>query len=531
MLLLIDNYDSFTYNICQAFSQLGQEVKVARNNKITLKEIQTLNPEYIVIGPGPKTPKEAGISLDIILHFQGKIPILGICLGHQAIMESFGMPIVNAKEIIHGKIQPLIHNQKGIFRGIPPLTPITRYHSLVGKKEDLPECLEITATTPDGEIMAIEHKDHILIGLQFHPESIGSQDGQKMLQNFLHYKRHQTPIQTYLKKSLFQQDLSYQEAYDIMDEITAGNLCDAQIASLLTSIEIKGVSTQELLGFSDLLKTKSLIFPKPQENEKRLDIVGTGGSSYKTFNVSTISSIILASLGVNIVKHGNRSATSLCGSADVLEELGININMNLQTCIKCYEKLHITFLFAQTFHNTLKNVASVRKSLKFKTIFNLLGPLINPARNTHQLLGVFDKGYSMRFAEVLQASGIKKALIVSGFDKYDEISLCAPTQIVEVNQATIKSYNFSPLDVGLSYVDKDLLKGGDRIQNAQIALDVLNNKQSYKLDLVCLNAGAALYAYDLVSSIKEGYFVIKNHLSTPKALNTLYDFQKISNSQ
>lgn len=528
MLLLIDNYDSFTYNIYQAFYSLHQEVKVVRSDKITLEEISQLNPQYIVIGPGPKTPKEAGLSLQIIQEFQNKIPILGICLGHQAIMASFGMPIVNAKHIIHGKTQPISHSQKGLFRGIAQNTQVTRYHSLVGKKEDLPSCLEITATSPDGEIMAIEHREYQLMGMQFHPESIGTPDGLKMLSNFLHYKREETPINHYIKQAMEQKNFSFQEAYDLMDEITENNLSEAQIGSLLTSLEIKGATAEELAGFSALLRSKSVYFPKPQTNEKRLDIVGTGGSLNKTFNVSTLSSIILASMGVNVLKHGNRAATSQCGSADLLESLGVNINMDAKTCTKCYQDLHFTFLFAQKFHHTLKNLASVRKSLGFRTIFNLIGPLINPSCNTHQILGVFDKKYTETMAQTLQILGIKRALVVSGLDGYDEISLCAPTQITELDNNAIKTYIFTPQEIGIDFVDYKTLKGGDIQTNTQIALDILNNIPSPKLDLVALNAGAAFYVYGKAQSIKEGYLLIKEHLKSKKALETLEALKKAS---
>ncbi|MCE3039289.1 bifunctional anthranilate synthase component II/anthranilate phosphoribosyltransferase [Helicobacter anatolicus] len=529
MLLLIDNYDSFTYNIYQAFCNLHQEVKVVRSDKITLQEISFLHPDYIVIGPGPKTPKEAGISLQIIQKFQGKIPILGICLGHQAIMASFGMPIVNAKNTIHGKVQPITHNQKGLFRGIPQNTQVTRYHSLVGKKEDLPPCLEITAMSIDNEIMAIEHKEYKLMGVQFHPESIGTPDGIKMLRNFLHYKREETPIHIYLKKALQQQNFTYQEAYDIMDEITEGNLSEGQIGSLLTSLEIKGVNAQELAGFSTLLRSKSLGFPKPFTDEKRLDIVGTGGSMQKTFNVSTISSIILASMGVNVLKHGNRAVTSQCGSADLIQGLGINLNMDIKTSLQCYQKSHFTFLFAQKFHHTLKNLSNVRKALGFKTLFNLIGPLINPSNNTHQILGVFDKKYTEVMAQTLQILGIQHALVVSGFDGYDEISLSSPTQITELFNNKIKTYTFTPQEVGLEYANYQVLKGGDTLLNTKIALDIFNNIPSPRLELVAINAGAALYVYGNVSSIKEGYLAIKKHLKTKKVLQTLQEIQTLSN--
>ena len=190
MLLMIDNYDSFTYNLVQYFAELGAEVKVQRNDKLTLNDIETLNPELIVISPGPCTPNEAGISLDVIHQFAGKKPILGVCLGHQAIGQAFGGNVVHAREIMHGKTSPVHHNNVGVFKGLNNPLQATRYHSLVIKKETLPDCFEVTAWTenPDGsidEIMGVRHKTLPIEGVQFHPESILTEQGHQLLKNFL----------------------------------------------------------------------------------------------------------------------------------------------------------------------------------------------------------------------------------------------------------------------------------------------------------------------------------------------------------
>ncbi|PAF53120.1 anthranilate phosphoribosyltransferase [Helicobacter sp. 13S00482-2] len=528
MILLIDNYDSFTFNIYQVFSKFNYPIKVFRNDKISIEEIKQINPKYIVIGPGPKTPKEAGISIKIVQELKGIYPILGICLGHQAILAAFDVPIVNAKRIVQGKTEPLEHNSKGIFRNISMNTPIVRYHSLAAKSEDIPDFFEISAKTPDGEVMAVEHKSYQLTGLQFHPESIGTTEGEKMILNFLHYRRESIPIKIYLKKALKLSDMDFQEAYDVMDELTEGNMSDAQIGSLFTSLEIKGVKAEELAGFASVLKKKTISFPLPLQGEKRLDIVGTGGSPNKTFNVSTTSSLILASAGVKVIKHGNRAITSQSGSADLLEKLGININMSVQNCIECYEKLGITFLFATKFHSALAFASNARKSLGFKTAFNLIGPLANPSALTHQVIGVFNKNYTEIMAEALNILGIKRAMVVSGFDEYDEISLSAPTKITELQDGKISSYDFTPIEIGLDYVPYSMLKGGDVSTNMQITLDIFNNIPSVKNDLVCLNAGASLYIYGLADSIKDGYMQIKEILQSKKVFEVLEDFRRLS---
>ena len=185
MLLMIDNYDSFTYNLTQYFAELGKEVKVYRNDAISLAEIEALRPQYIVISPGPCTPNEAGISVSLIQHFAGKIPLLGVCLGHQSIAQAFGGKIVRAKQLMHGKTSQIYHQNLGVFRGLNCPFTATRYHSLVIDRESLPDCLEISAESDDGEIMGIRHKTLAIEGVQFHPESILTEHGHALLNNFL----------------------------------------------------------------------------------------------------------------------------------------------------------------------------------------------------------------------------------------------------------------------------------------------------------------------------------------------------------
>lgn len=543
MILLIDNYDSFTFNIYQALCGFGAPIKVARSDKITIADIQALNPTHIVIGPGPKTPKEAGISIEIVKQLKGKYPILGICLGHQAIMAAFGMDIVNAKSIVHGKIEPLNHNQKGLFNHIAPNTPIVRYHSLVGKIEQLPDCFIVSAWSVDNEIMAIEHKEFALMGVQFHPESIGTIDGIKMLSNFLHYRREIVPIKSYLAQLVSGTNLDFKAAYDIMDELTNGNVSEAQMGSLLTSLAIKGVSAQELAGFASVLRQKALEFDiaklsadskNAESSQICLDIVGTGGSPNKTFNVSTTSALLLASGGVKVIKHGNRAITSQSGSADLLQALGININMSIECAKRVFSELGITFLFAQKFHSAMRYAAKTRADLGFKSAFNLIGPLSNPANVSHQFIGVFDKCYTEPMAEALKILGIKRAMVVSGFDNYDEISLCAPTQITELESGVIRTYTFHPNDIGLNLVSYEELKGGSAKVNKQISLDIFNGilslDSSPKAQLVALNTAAGLYLANKAKSIKEGYEITREIIESKKVLAVLDKFIALSNN-
>ncbi len=529
MILMIDNYDSFTYNVYQVFANLNYTVKVVRNDAITIEEIEELNPTHIVISPGPGTPHEAGISIKVIEHFKGKIPILGICLGHQAILASFGVPIVNASRIVHGKVEPVNHTGEGLFRNIPQRTSVTRYHSLAGKEKDIPDCFTISAKTDDGEVMGVEHKEFILCGVQFHPESVGTKDGVKMIKNFLNYRRGIVKVKDHLKNLVSKIGLSFKDASDIMDELTEGDMDPSQIGSLLTALEIKGVTSSELAGFASTLRKKAGSFARPILDEKRLDTCGTGGApSGKTFNVSTTAAIICASAGANIVKHGNRSVTSRSGSADLLESFGVNIEMSPDTAYDIYKKTKFTFLYARKFHQALRFATPVRSALGFRTVFNLVGPLANPADATHQIIGVFDEQYTIRMAEALGQLGTRRAMIVHGFDGIDEISLTSPTRITELNEGWIKTYDFDPTEIGLKYSSFDQLKGGDSADNKIITTDILSGVKSARSDLACLNAGAALYIYGLADSIRGGYELALDTIKNKNPLSTLSKLVELS---
>lgn len=529
MVLILDNYDSFTYNLYQIFLKLNYKINVFRSDKITVDKIEEINPTYIVLSPGPGTPYEAGICIEVVQKLKGKYPILGVCLGHQSILAAFDVPIVSAKRIVHGKVEKIIHNGKGIFRNLPKDITATRYHSLAAKKHKIPDCFNISAVAEDGEVMAVEHKEYCLVGLQFHPESIGTKEGEKLVKNFLNYKKEAVPVKNYLQALLNQQDLSKQEAFDIMDELTEGNLPEAQIASFLTSMQIKGVTAEELAGCASVLKKKAAPFPKPKNGEKRLDTCGTGGSKEsKTFNVSTVVSIIAAAAGAKIVKHGNRAATSKCGSADLLEKLGVNIEMSPEKSFEVYDKIGITFLYARKFHSAMRHAASTRTALGFRTLFNLIGPLSNPAYATHQIIGVFNKDYTDIMCKSLYLLGIERAMVVHGLDGLDEISLSAPTKITELKNGWIKSYIFDPKSIGLDYIKNDMLKGGDAELNKSICLDILKGKKSEKSKLAFLNTGAALYLYGIADSIKNGYLIAQEISQSKKALSLLEDFVKLS---
>ena len=385
MIYLIDNYDSFTYNVYQAVGEIFPDIKAVRNDEITIKELEAEKPQAIIISPGPGYPKNAGISVDVIKHFAGKVPILGICLGHQSIIEAFGGKIVKAKQLMHGKASEItIDTASKIFSGLPSRITVARYHSLIGDAETLPSCLKITATDEKGQIMAVEHKTMPIYGLQFHPESILTDTGKIMIKNFVDMikpvEKPKVELKPYLSKVADGNNLSQEEAEEAMDIIMSGRATDAQIASLLTSLRMKGETVSEIAGLAKGMREKALYVKGCND---AIDIVGTGGDLSNTFNISTTASFVIAGAGAKVAKHGNRSVSSKSGAADVLERLGVKITSEPETAKKIIDEVGVSFLFAQSYHKSMKFVAGVRRETGLRTVFNILGPLTNPARTDY----------------------------------------------------------------------------------------------------------------------------------------------------
>lgn len=521
MYLIIDNYDSFTYNLFQYLVDVsGKQVEVIRNDRINISEIQKINPEAIILSPGPGRPEEAGICVECIKYFSNKVPILGICLGHQSIGHAFGASIIHAQNIVHGKTEEITLDGRGLFRNLPPRSRFTRYHSLVIDKKRVPSQLEVTATSDDGEIMGVRHRKYPVEGIQFHPESIASEYGKKILKNFIYYKREPFDIKGCLSKVLSGSDLSETEAAAFMDELTTGELTHAQISAVLIALNSKLITSQELAGFASVLNTRKV---KINYSKPLLDTCGTGGDETGSFNISSLSAIVASSCGVPVAKHGNRSVSSKSGSADFYQEIGIPSNLPAQKAALLLEKTGFTFLFAPIYHGSMKHAAQVRRELGIKTVMNLLGPLVNPADAQHQLIGVFSDKYCLPMAEAAKQLGKSRVMIVRSVDGFDEIAVSAPTRIVEINENDqIKDYRFDPVDLGIKYFERRELIGGTPKQNALIAEELLSSGGRPAIrEAVLLNAGAALYVYSHAKNIRDGYLVAKDALETGKVKNKL----------
>lgn len=502
MVLMIDNYDSFTYNLVQYFMQLGEEVTVFRNDQITVEEAGKLDFDYLVVSPGPGNPDSAGCTMDMIRAFAGRKPILGVCLGHQSIGQAFGGRIIRAKAIMHGKSDMITHDGRSIFSGLPNPLRVIRYHSLAIEKSSLSDKFEISASSADGEIMAVRHKTMRIEGVQFHPESIGTEEGMKMLSNFLKGVRELPPIKKLLKKSVSGEHLTEEEAGHVMEEITQGRVTAAQIGSFLASLTMKGPTIEELTGFARVLLQKAKQVPV-SDNMIVTDTCGTGGDGSGTFNISTAAAFIACGAGARIAKHGNRSITSQCGSADVLEALGVVIDMNPAQAGEALEKVGMCFLFAPSYHPAFKNIMGPRRELGFRTIFNMMGPMLNPARVHSQVMGVFSADISALAAQVLSNIGVRHALVVYGNDGIDEVTLTTTTKVTEIDKGWLRTWDFDPQKFGFDYCKTQDLRGGSVSENVEIIKRILSKEKGPKRDIAVINAGAALYAADKAADFKD----------------------------
>ena len=325
------------------------------------------------------------------------------------------------------------------------------------------------------------------------------------------------------------ENLNYEEAKEVMNEIMSGKATAVQMSSYLTALSMKGETIEEITGSAAGMRANCI---KLLHDMEVLEIVGTGGDNSNSFNISTASAIVIAAGGVAVAKHGNRAASSKCGAADVLEELGININISPEKSREILSKINICFLFAQNYHIAMKYVAPVRKELGIRTVFNILGPLSNPAGANIELMGVYDESLNEPLAKVMQNLGVKRGMVVYGTDKIDEISMSSETKVCEIlDKENLKSYTISPKDFGYDFCDKKELEGGSVKENAEIIRNIFNLKDNgAKRKAVCMNAGAGFYIAKKVKNIKEGVQMAENLIDEKKAFEKLEDFIKESNS-
>ena len=323
------------------------------------------------------------------------------------------------------------------------------------------------------------------------------------------------------------QDLVYAEAEAVMDEIMSGQATPVQMSAYLTALALKGETIDEITASAAGMRAHCI---KLLHNLDVLEIVGTGGDGSNSFNISTTSSLVIAAGGVPVAKHGNRAASSKSGAADVLEALGVKITLTPERSAEILKKINICFLFAQNYHIAMKYVAPIRKELGIRTVFNILGPLSNPAGANMELMGVYDQSLVEPLAQVMANLGVNRGMVVYGQDSLDEISMCAPTSVCEIRDGKFTSYEITPEQFGYERCEKGALTGGTPAENAEITKAILKGEEKGpKRQAVCLNAGAALYIAGKAASIEEGVKLAESLIDSGVALKKLEEFVEETN--
>lgn len=335
-------------------------------------------------------------------------------------------------------------------------------------------------------------------------------------------------IKEAIVKIVNKEDLAYEEAYTVMNEIMSGETTPTQNAAFLAALSTKSAraeTTDEIAGCAAAMRAHAI---KVETDMEVFEIVGTGGDNAHSFNISTTSALVAAAGGMKVAKHGNRAASSQCGTADCLEALGVNIMQSPKRCLELLDEVGMCFFFAQKYHTSMKYVGAIRKELGFRTVFNILGPLTNPATPSMQLLGVYDDYLVEPLAQVLISLGVKRGMVVYGMDKLDEISMSAPTKVCEIKDGWFKSYMIAPEDFGFERCTRADLAGGTPEENAKITVGILKGEKGHKRNAVLMNAGVSLYIGGKAESMEEGIRLAAELIDSGKAYETLEKFIEVS---
>ena len=336
-------------------------------------------------------------------------------------------------------------------------------------------------------------------------------------------------IKEAIVKIVSKQDLTYDEAYTVMNEIMSGETSPTQNAAFLAALSTKSTKAETIVEIAGCAAAMRDHATKVKTDMDLFEIVGTGGDNAHSFNISTTSALVAAAGGMKVAKHGNRAASSQCGTADCLEALGVNIEQSPETCVKLLEEVGLCFFFAQKYHTSMKYVGAIRKELGFRTVFNILGPLTNPGSPSRQLLGVYDEYLVEPLAQVLISLGVKRGMVVYGQEKLDEISMSAPTTVCEFKDGWFKSYVITPEDFGYTRCTKAELTGGTPQENAEITRAILRGEKNPKRDAVLMNAGASLYIGGKAQTMAEGIELAAGLIDSGKAMETLEQLILLSN--
>ncbi len=334
-------------------------------------------------------------------------------------------------------------------------------------------------------------------------------------------------IKNAIAKLVNGEDLTFEESYFTMRQIMSGEADQAQIAGFLVGLRMKGETPHEIAGCAKAMIEKAVKIDFNDEN--LIDTCGTGGDEVGTFNISTASAIVASACGAKVAKHGNRAVSSKCGSADVLKELGVNIELSPQEAKKCLEEIGIAFIYAPLYHTAMKYAGPVRQALGIRTVFNILGPLTNPAQAKRQIIGVFSESLTEKIALVLKELGTKHALVVHGAGGIDEISISGHTKVSELKNGKVKTYEINPEDFGFKKWDLNLVLGADAKTNAEIIKKIFDGEKGPQRDIVLLNSGAAIYISGLADSIQDGIKMAREAIDSGKAKKKLEELIRITN--
>lgn len=495
MFLLIDNYDSFTYNLVQAFYTLGEMPMVLKNdNPEILAWAKNPELEKVCISPGPGHPAKAGLCPEFLRRLNPQVPVLGVCLGHQLLGLHAGAEVNVGPSINHGKQSEITHDGKGLFEGLPNPLKVGRYHSLVVRPANK-DAFTVTARGPEGEVMALQYNDRPWAGVQFHPESVLTPEGLELLANFPAKIGGKTKVKVEFPQILETlakgEDLTAEMAAAGFAALMDGELTQAQAGAFLLGLRMKGESALELAHATRAALARSV--PVPGLTGQCIDIVGTGGDGRNSFNCSTAAAFVMAGLGHRVVKHGNRAVSSTCGAADALEALGVPLESDPKAALALLEKSGFTFLFAPYFHPSFKNIGPMRKELGVRTLFNILGPMINPAKPSHLLMGVARPELVKLVADTLAQSPITRAAVVCGAGGYDEMTPMGPADIAIVENGQVSWLRFDPAEFGIESCDPEELTVHSREEAVESLREVLAGKgPKARLEMVALNVALAL---------------------------------------
>jgi anthranilate phosphoribosyltransferase len=421
----------------------------------------------------------------------------------------------------------------------------------------VPDVLAVQAHTPDGVVMGVRHREKPIWGVQFHPESVLTPEGVKLLANFLvecgEAEIESGPSGTAdtvsaaggsqrasassaaiasvgdaLKRVIAGSSLTEAEAHLVMNAIMDGDATSSQISGLVIAMRMKGETADEIVGFARAMREHAS--PVRPVVDGYIDTCGTGGDGLHTFNISTTTAFVVAGAGVPVAKHGNRAVSSAAGSADVLESLGVDVTLGPIDMASCIDEAGVGFLFAQKLHASMRHAATPRKEIGIRTVFNILGPLTNPAGAKRQLLGVYDARLAPIMAEVAGRLGAERVLVVNGHPGMDEVSASGPTQVAEYDsvRGDVRTYEVTPEQIGIARGTLADIAGGDSQENARIVRDILAGEHGPRRDVVLMNAAAALYAAGAVDDLAAGVVIARESIDSGRALASLDALAAIS---